>query len=140
VPPIQKTTPDLYPIYQSSRYRYREETFSYQFAVPAGHYRVTLRWAEYRDTSQGMRMDIKMEGNTVLSNFDPVMAAGGLKIAYDQTFIVPVTDGLLDITFIGRSDATYVGAAINGIEIVEESSPIASKFRGKALARNALLK
>lgn len=133
---ILNTTPDMWPLYQSSRYRYTNEDFSYQFAVPNGHYRVTLKWAEYRGDNQGMRMDVRVEGARVLRNFDPVAAAGDVRVAHDRTFVVPVTDGVLNLNFSGKADAVYVGAAINGIEILEEPGPIQEMIRGKVRGKS----
>ena len=128
---IRNTTPDMWPLYQSSRYRYTGESFNYRFTVPNGQYRVTLKWAEYRSDNQGMRMDVVVERNKFLKNFDPVTLAGDVRVAYDQSFIVPVTDGELNIVLNGKDNAQYVGAAINGIEIIEEPGPMQEKLHGK---------
>jgi len=136
---IQNTTPDMYALYRSSRYRYRNETFTYRFPVPVGNYKVTLKWAEYRTVDEGMRMDVKIEDATVVTNFNPVSAAGGLNIAIDRSFSALVTDGEITLTFIGRPDAGYLGAAISGIEIVEETPTGSASVRGTTVLRAAKL-
>ena len=53
---------------------------------------------------------------TVVSDLDVFAAAGGQHVAYDQSFIVEVTDGVLDIGFIAqRGDQPIV----NGILVTE---------------------
>ncbi|MCC6340914.1 MAG: hypothetical protein IT166_01880 [Bryobacterales bacterium] len=136
--PIQNSAQDMWPLYQSSRYRYKGETFSYQFRLPPGSYRVTLKWAEYRTADQGMKMDVKIQGITVLRNFNPVADAGGLLRAVDKTFLASVSGGYLNLTFIGAPTATYVGAAINGIEIVQDTSPRSVHLRERVAARQGV--
>ena len=115
---IAGTRDGTQPLYQSSRYAYGTQAFYYTFPTVNGNYQVTLKWAEYRTTSQGNKMDVKINGVTVLTDFDPVSAAGGVRKAYDRTFNTSVTSGALRIDFIGKPGAGYVGASINGIEIV----------------------
>lgn len=112
---IANTTPDLQPLYQSSRYRYDDQSFYYSFPVPNISYRVTLRFADYTFLDFGRHVfDVKINGTTVLSNFDPNVAAGRGNTAVDRTFTVLVTNKQLRIDFIGHKG----GAFINGIEIV----------------------
>ena len=116
--PIADTTPDMLPLYRTSRYVYQGERFSYSFKTPNGLYRLRLKWAEYRDTSQGNLMRVVANGQTLLIDFDPVSAAGGVQRAVDRSFEVRVTNGVLRIEFIGSPSSGYVSAAINGIEAV----------------------
>jgi hypothetical protein len=80
---------------------YRDErygTFSYQFPVVNGAHTVTLKFAELYFSSAGNRkFNVSINGQTVLTNFDIVAAAGsGLK-AIDQQFSVNVTNGQIVI-------------------------------------------
>jgi len=91
---IANTTDDA--LYQSERYG----AFSYNIPLTSGTYDVTLKFAEIYVTAAGERVfHVDMEGTRVLSNFDIFAAAGGSLIAYDRTFPVSVTDGMLTVTF-----------------------------------------
>jgi hypothetical protein len=104
-------------LYQSSRYNYQGQgSFSYSLPTANGEYRVRLKWAEYRDVPQKAKMDVAINGRVVLQNFDPTVAAGGVRIAYDQVFTASVTHGLLVIQFTAKP-SIYVGAWISGIEV-----------------------
>lgn len=133
--PISGSPAGMLPLYRTSRYAYIGESFSYRFAVPNGRYDVTLKWAEYRSSSQGMLMDVVIEGNTVLTNFDPVTAAGGVRIAYDRTFTTTVLDNELRIDFNGSLAAGYVGAGINGILLTAVPSVSTPKRRITVIQR-----
>ena len=90
---------------------------AYRFAVPNGVYRVDLSFAELQAQKAGARVfSIGLEGATVLSNLDVFAAAGGRHVAYDRSFVVEVTDGVLDISFVAqRGDQPIV----NGILVTE---------------------
>jgi hypothetical protein len=109
--------PSQAPMYQSQRFG----NFTYQFAVPSGTYTVNLKFAEVWWTSSGQRVfDVLINGQTVLSRFDIVAAAGGAFTAIDKSFTVgPVTQ--ITIQFVTDID----NADINAIEIVSGSSPVA---------------
>ncbi len=121
---IKGASPDMQALYRDSRYGYGNSSFSYSFPLPNGAYRVTLKWAEYRTAAQvaaqgiAYKMKVSIDGQTVLSDFDPIAAAGGVGIAYDKTFPANVSQGKLNIVFSGQPGAGYVGSMINGIEIV----------------------
>jgi hypothetical protein len=113
--PIANTTPDMYPLYQSSRYRYTDESFNYRFNVPNGGYRITLKFADYTFTEPGhYSFDVLINGTAALRDFDPDAAARASKTAVDRSFDVVVTNKAIQIDFIGHAG----GAIINGIEIV----------------------
>jgi hypothetical protein len=117
--PVANTTPDMYPLYQSHRYNRTPGTFRYLFSgLEAGLYNVTLKWSDVDRTSWRNRMDISINGATVLENFNPTEAAGGVQIAIDRTFPVTVSNGTVQIDFTKSPTAGYVGASINGIAIV----------------------
>lgn len=105
------TTPALY---QTERYG----TFQYQFAVPNGSYTVNLKFAELYFTATGQRrFNVAINGNTVLTNFDVVAAAGGGLKAVDKAFPVGVTNGQIAIQFI----PVLSTPTVNAIEIVPQS-------------------
>jgi hypothetical protein len=80
-------------IYRTERYG----AFRYQLPVPAGNYRVNLRFAEVFYERPGQRVfDVWINGQRALSNFDIVAAAGGPNRAVDRQFNVSIpTPGLV---------------------------------------------
>ena len=86
----------------------------YSFTVPDGTYAVTLSFAELQLDKAGSRVfNVAMEGTSVVDNFDVWAAAGGRYVAVDRTFVVEVTDGILDISFTAqRGDSPIVNAII----------------------------
>jgi Malectin domain len=120
---IAGATPDMQPLYQASRYAYGNQSFSYAFHLPNGKYHVTLKWAEYRTAAQveaqkiAYKMNVAINGQVVLKDFDLIAAAGGAQKAIDKQFDTEVSNSLLNIVFAGQPGAGYVGAAVNGIEI-----------------------
>ncbi len=99
---VANTVDDL--LYQ----KYREIAGEYKFTVPNGTYLVTLKYAEFVYTS-GRSMKITME-STVVENSLSVYAAVGLNAAYDKTYTVTVTDGVLNIAFAKASGSTRTPA------------------------------
>jgi parallel beta-helix repeat protein len=105
---IAGTTADA--IYQTERYG----DFKYSAAVKNGTYDVTLKFAEIYLSKAGQRLfDVEAENKLVLDNYDVFREAGGKNIAHDESFEVKVTDGRLDLEFIGVRD----NAKVSGIEI-----------------------
>jgi hypothetical protein len=97
-------------IYQTERYG----NVTYQFPVTNGSHTVTLKFAELYFTAPGNRtFNVTMNGQTVLTNFDVVAAAGGGLKAVDQQFTVNVTNGSIAIQLIPVISAP----TLNGIEI-----------------------
>ncbi len=127
--PIKGASPDMQPLYRTSRYGYGTDGFSYSFSLPNGLYAVTLKWAEYRTAGEvaaeriAYKMNVNINGQLVLTNFDSISAAGGALAAYDRTFRVTVSRGELHIAFSGQPGAGYVGSGINGIEIEPAGAP-----------------
>ena len=117
--PVANTTPDMYPLYRSHRYNHWRGTFRYSFAgIPAGKYNVTLKWSEVDSRTYDNMLDVAINGLTVLQNFNPTQHAGRVQTAIDRTFQAVITDGTIQIDFTASPAAGYVGATINGIEIV----------------------
>ncbi len=110
-------------LYQSSRfiYRYQNGTFRYDLPTANSPYNVTLKFANYNATSDSVKMDVAINGDTVLKNFDIVAAAGGVQKAYDQTFKTRVTNCHMLLEFIPKSKTALVGARINAFEFEFDS-------------------
>ena len=100
------------PLYQHQRYRLT----GYQFDIPNGLYQVDLHFAETAFYGTGRRIfDVRLEGVTVLSNFD-IYAVAAHGWAHVETFNVSVNDGRLDIAFAAtRGDATIAAIHITGL-------------------------
>jgi beta-galactosidase len=95
-----------------------DSEFSYRLPVPAGKYKVTLKFAETYVTGPGLRVfDVMLNGNTVLDHFDIFKEAGAMDKAIDRTFQVAQADaGVLEVRF----KAWTQNAKICAIEIVPE--------------------
>jgi subtilisin family serine protease len=86
------------PLYQDLRRGMQE----YRFDVPNGIYQVELRFAELSNRRPGQHLyDVMIEGNLVLPSHD-VSAEVGTYTADNHSFFVPVTDGSLNVRFVGR--------------------------------------
>ncbi len=98
-------------VYRTERYG----AFRYQFQVPAGNYRVNLRFAEVFYSRPGERVfDVSINGQKALSNFDIVAAAGGPNKGVDRQFNVAIPTGGMAIELIPRVES----AKISAIEIL----------------------
>jgi len=104
--PIARTVDD--PLYQSERYGLTE----YRFDVPNGTYEVELRFAEIWFSASGQRVfDVRIEGTTFLTDFDPYAAAGGHDVALNLVLRgIVVVDGQLNIEFAAKEDNPKVSA------------------------------
>ncbi len=123
--PIARASADMLRLYQSSRYRYTNENFSYQFAVPNGRYAVTLKFADYTYKEPGhYDFDVLLNGSKVLEDFD-FDSVYGPRTAVDKRFETTVTNKALTIDFIGHKG----GAFVNGLEIVYLGEPSVSRLR-----------
>ncbi len=103
-------------IYQTERYSM--DRFVAQ--VPNGKYTVRLHFAETYDgiDTDGPRVfDVKIQGQTVLTDFDVSKAAGKVQKALVKEYKgIAVTGGSMDITFVAKQQ----NPEINGIEIIAE--------------------
>ena len=100
--PVQGTTTPT--IYDGQRYGIDGSgpaSFSYSFPVPAGAYTVILKFTENYVTGPGQRVfGVRINGQSVLSNFDIYAESGGMWKAVDKTFPVSLTSaGAIDIAF-----------------------------------------
>jgi hypothetical protein len=95
----------------------------YRFAVPDGTYRIDLSFAELLARGPGARIfSVAFEDAPLIWQLDVASEAGGRYIALDRTVMVEVTDGVLDISFVGNVGDTPI---INGILVTEipQASP-----------------
>jgi subtilisin family serine protease len=101
---------DRDPLYQDLR----TGMSAYRFSVPNGTYRVDLSFAELQLKKAGARVfSISLEGSSALANLDVFAAAGGRYVALDRSFVVEVSDGVLDISFAAqRGDSPIVNAIL----------------------------
>ena len=104
--PIAGTsTPALY-----QKERYSTGPFQYQFSVPNGAYAINLKFAEIYFNSGGHRIfNVALNGQTVLSKFDPA-AAGGAFTAVDRQFSIAVTNGRIVIQLTPVADLPTISA------------------------------
>jgi len=95
---IKSTTDPV--LYQGERYTQNDTpALTYKIPAVAGNYSLNLYFAETYFTSKGQReFNVKVNGATVLTNFDIVAAAGAPLTANIQTFPVTST-GTVTIEF-----------------------------------------
>jgi hypothetical protein len=141
--PIAGTTEDA--IYQSERYASANNAnLSYAFPVSSGQYKVVLHFAELYHTLIGKRIfDVAIEDTKVLDNYDMVKAVGALT-ADVKVFTANVTDGTLNIDFIGlTSEGAIERPKVSAIEIIDmapaslPSETAASRLEVKAAKAEA---
>jgi len=113
--PIAGTADDT--LYQSERWG----PFSYNLPIENGDYVVTLQFAEIFYGSSGQRVfSVEAEDQAVISDLD-LVATAGPNTAFDQSFTVNVTDGVLNLHFSASVDnaklsallVTTVGSSVN---------------------------
>jgi hypothetical protein len=101
-------------LYQTERYA---PTLTYNIPVVNGTYTVTLYFAEIFFNAPGQRVfNVSIEGQTVLQNFD-IWAVAGQFAAVQRTFVVTVTDGVLNIV----ATASLNNAKFSAIQVVPGS-------------------
>jgi len=118
-------TPEDQPLYQNGR---TGKDFSYSIPVPTGLYAVRLKFAEPKHPWMFERpIDVDVNGQRVLTDFDIVQAAKGPRRAVERTFhnVVPNAEGTIAIRFAagksprGASD----DAMVQAIEVLPEQKP-----------------
>ena len=123
-------------IYQAERWWYGNG--KYQFDVPNGSYQVTLRFAEiYYGYSGARKFDVRVQGTTILSNFEVLTAAGGKYRPFDKTVTATVSDGRLVIDLISRIGSPKINAievlsAGGGAPATATATPTATATSGSA--------
>ncbi len=84
--------------------------FSYNVALPNNDYRVTLLFAEIFHDSAGKRVfDVFIEGVKVTSDLD-IYSKAGKNAAYNETHLIKVVDGELNISFSAKKDMAKISA------------------------------
>jgi hypothetical protein len=61
--------------------------------------------------------DVTLEGRVVLPDLNPLKTAGAKNVGFVRGFEVTVTDGALDVGFVGKAQSTPM---INGIEVIRQ--------------------
>ena len=122
-PNVSVANTDDDPLYSSERFG----NFDYTFKIGNGNYSVNLKFAEIWWGSHGGGVgsrvfNVTMEGQQVLSNFD-ILTKVPQMTAYDQSFLVEVTDGILNINFRTVKDNAKI-SAINVTKLNNIISPI----------------
>jgi hypothetical protein len=102
------------PLYRSERWGMS----GYELAVPNGRYRVRLLVAEISPTTPRRVFDVRAEGQLVVDDFD-IRATFHAFEATTLEFVVPVTDGRLDLDFSASSNAPTVAA----LEVLDARLP-----------------
>ena len=87
--------------------------FSYAIPILAGDYKVNLLFADESFTAGGRMINISAEGKTIFraSTSSPKAGKGA---AIDESFDVDVTDGTLNLAFLGM----LKNATLSAIEVV----------------------
>jgi hypothetical protein len=90
---------------------YRYGTHSYNLSVANGNYEVRLRFSDNATAANVRKFNVAIEGAAVLTNFD-IFAEVGTNTVCDKVFIVPVTDGILNIQFTNVTNNAKINAIV----------------------------
>lgn len=96
-----------------------------------GTYEVNIlfneNWTGEANPGNARIFDVEIEGDLVLDDYRPSLAAGGFNIAKVETFIVEVTDGIMNIDFKkGNQNPSVKGFSICLISEPVNTPPIVS--------------
>jgi hypothetical protein len=102
------TNTDDTALYRNNRYG------NCQYAIPVqnGTYRVTLKFAETYYAMSGYRTFHLQAENITTGTIDLVSRAGAMA-AWDTTLIVPVSDGVLNLSLIANNDVLISALAVS---------------------------
>ncbi|MEM7742684.1 MAG: malectin domain-containing carbohydrate-binding protein [Pseudomonadota bacterium] len=101
-----------------------DDAFGYDFDLENGDYVVNLYFDELFFGAAGARVfDVALEGDIVLDDFDPFVAAGSSNDTSKQSFAVSLTDGELNLDFIVGSVNNPNIAAIEILEVDSNTGP-----------------
>src|SRR5690606_19628669 len=118
VVPLDGTDDDE--LYATARW---ETSFLYKIPVPDGPLKVQLQFAElYHDAIEGAVFDVTVEGQTVLSDYDVLAAAGSKGTAHIEDVSTIVKDGELNLDFA----SSVYGAQVAAIKVVRDTIPSVS--------------
>jgi len=114
-------------IYQTQREGLSAYHFWLSDGVFEGQLEVELRFAELTATGPGERVfDVRIEGETVISDLDVYAVAGGRLVAYERTFLVDLDDDdemSLDIEFVAKVGEPVLNAVrVSGISGMPQHS------------------
>ncbi|KGI77694.1 hypothetical protein LF63_0109055 [Oleiagrimonas soli] len=99
---------------------YREGRFGYAIPLPNGLWRVTLTFVDPGTGKHAPRsFDVRADGHTLLSAFEPARAAGGTLRSVTRSFVVRSSHGRLHLQFVPRTGP----AVLSGIRIRPVHSP-----------------
>ncbi len=97
-------------LYQT--HRWLAGGFTYSLPLVNDDYQVTLKFCETYFEANGQRsFHVDAEGQRMISSLD-VHAVVGHDTAYDQTFTVTVSDGVLDLDFIADVENPFISAIV----------------------------
>jgi N-acetylneuraminic acid mutarotase len=117
---ISGTTDD--PLFASRR---KGMNFAYNIPIPNGEYVVELRFSEVYFNGPGLRlMNIAAEGRIIEHNLD-LWSVGGFRTPIARSHNVTVSDGMLNLQFIGTNGEE---ACVSGIRV----------WRGQTFAAGSL--
>lgn len=104
--PIENTVDDV--LYETCRYG----QFSYKIPIKNGMYEIFFYFAEIHKTDYNSRLfSIQVESALVFQDIDLIsLGSGRNKIAVSLNSVTSVTDGLLNIDFIRKTDLPFVNA------------------------------
>ena len=96
-----------------------------------GTYEVNIlfneNWTGEANPGNARIFDVEIEGDLVLDDYRPSLAAGGFNIAKVETFIVEVTDGIMNIDFKkGNQNPSVKGFSICLISEPNNTPPVVS--------------
>ncbi len=93
------------------------ERMRYRFSLPNGKYCVRILFAEtYWESSDAEEEDVYIQGEKVLSHFN-IFDEVGHDAVLEKVFVSQVTDGSLEIIFVGISLPMHAGARACAIEV-----------------------
>ncbi|WP_327328886.1 malectin domain-containing carbohydrate-binding protein [Halobellus limi] len=117
---VPASTPDA--VFETERWPSSGSTIEYDFPVTQGEtYEVRLYFIEQYSEAQDVGdrvMDVSLEGQTVLNDYD-IVADAGYKTGTMQNFTVTASDGTLDLSF--DQDGGTHNPLMYGVEIVKQS-------------------
>lgn len=108
-------------LFQSERYG---SPFSYLFDAPNGKYEIKLLDAEtYWNNPDDRLINVFINGQQVLTNFDILVAAGGKNTALTLTFTNTVASGQMAIVFSATPGHPEVNARVSAIDVRKIADP-----------------
>ena len=117
---VPASTPDA--VFETERWPSSGSTIEYDFPVTQGEtYEVRLYFIEQYSQAQDVGdrvMDVSLEGQTVLNDYD-IVAEAGYKTGTKENFTVTASDGTLDLSF--AQDGGTHNPLMYGVEIVKQS-------------------